>query len=214
MNKDTLLLIVLVSGLLLFGGKVSDLHPAARKKENDVDEDQTLVARANTGRRWADVFESLNTPSDLADGLARWVGIESGGNPLAVSKLGERGLLQSLPATRTSFFTDAEWNSLTSPATTDQEHARLALKEFAWLLAQAQKRVSNIADDDFGGQLFVAKLYHQRPRDLQEVKLTGPGAAANVQLSMAWGAKAPNSEHRRKAAAVVAWGNTAGAPNA
>jgi hypothetical protein len=215
-SRDTLLMLALVGGLLLLGrGSVSDL-PAPKKKEgDDVNEDQSLVARARTGLDWAAIFESIGAAPALAAGLARWVGIESGGNPRAVSRLGERGLLQALPTTRKAFFTDAEWEELGAPATTNERHAQLALKEFAWLLKQAETRIPGIPDDDYAGQLFAAKLYHQRPKDLWDVKLTGPGAAANAQLSLLWGAKAPNSEHRRKAAAVVAWGNTTGGvPNA
>jgi hypothetical protein len=212
MKSDTLLMIAVVAGLLLLGGsRVSDLP---RKKEgDDVNEDQALAARAATGRRWADVFERLGTPSELAGGLARWVGIESGGNPRAVSRLDERGLLQALPTTRKAFFSDAEWAELGDKATTDERHAALALQEFAWLLKQAKTRIAGITDEDYAGQLFAAKLYHQRPKDLWDVKLTGPGISANAQLALLWGAKAPNSEHRRKAAAVVAWGNTVGPVN-
>jgi len=214
MKGDALLMLALVGGLLLLG-KGGASAPPPRKKEDDVDEDQSLIARAATGRRWAPIFESAGASPTIAEGLARWVGIESGGNPLAVSKLGERGLLQALPTTRKSFFTDAEWDELGNPVTTEERHAELALKEFAWLLAQARTRIPGIDDDDEAGQLFAAKLYHQRPKDLWDAKLTGPGVAANAQLSLLWGKKAPNSEHRRKAAAVVAWGTpSGGVPNA
>lgn len=200
--------------LLLGGGGVSMVQTTTRKKEDDVDDGQQLVKRAATGRRWEPVFESVGASPTLAAGLARWVGIESGGNPRAVSRLDERGLLQALPTTRKAFFTDEEWAKLGDPATTDEEHARLALKEFAWLLKQARVKIANISDDDEAGQLFAAKLYHQRPKDLWDVKLSGPGAAANAVLALAWGAKAPKSEHRRQAAAVVAWGNPMGPVNA
>lgn len=202
-------MLALVGAVLLLGsGSVSVLP--AKKKRDDVDEDQSLVARAATGRNWADVFERAGASPTIAAGLARWIGIESGGNPLAVSRLGERGLLQALPSTRTAFFSDAEWAELANKATTPERHAQLALKEFAWLLEQAKKKVADIPDGDEAGQLFYAKLYHQRPKDLTDVKLSGSGAAGNAILATTWGSKAPNSDHRRKAAAVVAWGNPMG----
>lgn len=179
------------------------------RKKDEVDDGKELQRRAQTGSAWQADFESVGASPQLAQGLARWVGIESGGNPLATSKLGERGLLQSLPSTRKAFFSDDEWAELSNPATSRARHAYLAMQEYAWLLSQAHKMVKDYVADDVS-DLFYAKLYHQRPKDLQDVKLSGNGAAANAILAAAWGPKAPNSDHRRKAAAVVAWGNPNG----
>jgi hypothetical protein len=212
-KRDTLILAVVVAGLLLIGGDAAAALP--KRKENDVDDGQALVKRAGTGYRWARVFEAAGASAALAAGLSRWVGIESGGNPLAVSRLGERGLLQALPTTRKSFFSDAEWAELGDAATTDERHAALALKELAWITDQAAKRTTSPLDrDDVGTVLFFSKMYHQRPKDLYDVKLPGDGRAANALLALAWGPKAPNSDHRRKAAAVVAWGYPGGPVNA
>jgi hypothetical protein len=208
-DNATLALLV-VGGLLLFGGTTA-VAALPSRKEDPVQDGLQLVNRARTGERWASVFESIGASPTLAAGLSRWVGIESGGNPRAVSRLDERGLLQALPTTRKAFFNDAEWAELGDPATTDQRHAELAMKEYAWLLGQAKRYAKNVPDGDDGGSLFYAKLYHQRPKDMTDVKLSGSGAAANALLAAAWGAKAPNSDHRRKAAAVVGWGNPDGA---
>lgn len=214
MKKSTdIVLLALAVGVLLLGGG-SDYAALPPRKENDVEDALVLQKRAATGARWQRIFESLGVAPALAAGLARWVGIESGGNPRAVSRLGERGLLQALPTTRKAFFSDEEWAELANPQTSDERHASLALKEFSWLATQAGKMVRDLPDISDPGILFFAKMYHQRPKDLQDVKLSGPAAAANASLALLWGAKAPNSDHRRKAAAVVAWGYPGGPANA
>jgi hypothetical protein len=164
-----------------------------------------LIQRANVARAaaWGPMFMDIGVSSELAGALARWSGIESGGDPRAVSRLGERGLLQAMPNTARAIFTGGEIAELANPATTNERHAQLALKEYNWLWGSAAKRVSSPPTDD-EGKAFFAKLYHQRPKDFWDVKMHGPALQMAGELAQLW-SNQPNAMHRLRAASVVAW---------
>jgi hypothetical protein len=164
-----------------------------------------LLRRANGGKAsgWVPIFESLGQTYRVAQALARWAGIESSGNPLAKSKLDERGLLQAMKATK--IFTDAEWTALSDAATPAQTHAALAIKEARELWTRAAKRIKNQPSDPIE-QLFFAKLYHQRPKDFWDVAMHGPATTMAAELAKMWAAS-PAAMHRLQVASVVAWNN-------
>lgn len=171
-----------------------------------------LVARANQqgAAKWAAIFESVGLSAPEARALARWAGIESSGNALAVSKSGERGLLQ---ITRTTALVEnaisqTDWDKLGSPKTSSEDHARIGAKMVAWLYKRAAKHVkgSPIPDSDTVGKIWLAKLYHQRPVDVRDAGLTGPDPKAMARyLADKWKAD-PKKMHYLRAANVVAWG--------
>ena len=202
---DPTVIAIAVVAWLLLSGDSSKKAPAPSSPRMD---GAALIARANSPRAasWATYLVSLGASPALSEALSRWIGLESGGNPLAVSRLGERGLLQAMQATavgRGGFFSMPEWESLTNPATTAEEHARLAIKEYAALWARAAARITDPPGGDLD-RVFYAKLYHQWPKDFWTVKMRGPALAMAGELARLW-ATSPNSMHRLRMAAVVAW---------
>jgi hypothetical protein len=210
MGTEALILLA-VAALFLLNGKAhaaTSVGGSARGTPPSND-GAALVKRANSGRAgaWTTFLTDQGISQELAGCLARWIGIESGGNPLAVSPMGERGLLQAMPNTGAVIFTPGEWAALTDKATTNAEHARLAIKEFDWLWGKAAARVSGdvaaLTDTD---RAFYAKLYHQWPRDFWAIKMHGPALAMAGVLAKTWEGQ-PKALHRLKAASVVAWNN-------
>lgn len=174
----------------------------------------TYVLRANqpAALAWVPVFERAGASPAIAQGLARWAGIESSGNPRAKSKLNEVGLLQVSPATAKEIFTNDEYLRLSSPLTNNEEHARLALKQFSHHL----KRVGTYAKvpDDPESQLFYAKLHHQRPVMVKEAwakaKALSSTGWPQARLAARLAGPTLTADFQRnylKAASVVGWGS-------
>jgi hypothetical protein len=119
-----------IAWFLLSGGKPPAAGGKPPKRDSGAD-GAALLARANGARALAltTLFLDSGESAVMAEALARWAGVESGGNPLAVSRLGERGLLQAMPEVGDGgIFTHAEWRALGDPATPMAEHVRLAVK--------------------------------------------------------------------------------------
>jgi soluble lytic murein transglycosylase-like protein len=193
---------------LLFGGKKAAKGAKPAALEDAATDGAVLESRANqpNARKWSAIFRSQDAPPMLADALARWAGIESGGNPLAQSSLGERGLLQCSEATalQGGVYTHQEWESLKDPRTSAEEHARLGLKLFRASWSRAKKYVEN-APSGAVDQVFYAKLYHQYPADVKRAALHGPALLMARALKEQWKGR-PKSLHRLRAANVVAFG--------
>ena len=197
--------------LLLLGRKAS----GATKEETHakaLTEVSSLVDRANQqqAQAWIPDLEGAGASPDLARALARWIGIESSGfgagDPRAVSKLGERGLLQIMATTAKEALTPGEWQQLGDPATPRSEQARIALKQFRWHQAKAAKYVKDWPGNDTFDSVFYAKLHHARPKDLSDAKLQGAAAKNQRELVTRW-KNDPAALKRLAAATVVAWGS-------
>lgn len=89
----------------------------------------SLMSRARGGAVWAPrMSKLLGTPAAGA-AAARWIGIESGGNPRITSKLEERGLAQVSKAELPQInMTLAQYDEMIDPKTSDDRHAELAAK--------------------------------------------------------------------------------------
>jgi len=173
-------------------------------------DDSDLLRRAvlPAARAWFNDFTSQGILAPVANALTRWAGIESSGNPLATSKLGERGLLQCGEAVGKVVYSPTEWAALISPETTRSEHVRLAIKLFVWLSTQAAKYVSDWPSEPLD-RVFYAKMLHQWPADFHGAKsqhMHGPAIAMARELAARWQGSAPKSFHRLHAASVVAFG--------
>jgi len=170
--------------------KIEQSFPTVEPKA-PVKVDAELLARfrrraaQQRAKDWIPHLVRAGASPELAAGLARWIGIESSGKPLAQSKIGERGLLQ---ATKTSaltekLFTPSEWASLASPNTSKAEHARLAMKQFGYHVSRAKRWVANPPPiTDVPSWLYYAKAHHSRPKDLSDDKVHGPGRLMNRDL--------------------------------
>jgi len=168
-----------------------------------------LERRANQkrARDWLRDLENHGAKREIAIPLTRWIGIESSGEPLALSKIGERGLLQSTKTTalKEKLFTPDEWAELQSPATSRAEHARLALKQLAFHIARARRWVANPPPLTSPDWLWYAKLHHTRPKDLSDAKPHGPALPMAKDL---WGRAVNDKALRQRLAManVVAFG--------
>jgi len=169
---------------------------------------ETNLLRRSQQRRahdWISAFIAQDATPETARGLARWAGIESSGDPLALSPIGERGLLQCTKTTaKEGAFSDAEWAAFQSPNTPRAEHARLAVRFADWLWKRARRRIANppSGDDD---RIFYGKLYHGRPMDFVDAQMHGPARAMALDLAQRWKAD-PKRMRRLQAAAIAAWG--------
>lgn len=203
---------MLIGALALLGGGGAAV--AATRKRDDAADEATdgarLVSRANldAARAWVPQFVRGGAPQALAEALARWAGIESSGNPLAVSRLGERGLMQiseqealkeKPPALMWS-----EWMDMTRRETPPEQHARIAQQIASWEWTRA-KRLVKSPPTDFTSGVWYAKLYHQRPVDFRSVVMHGPALPMARELAIKWKGD-PAKMHRLRAANVVAWG--------
>jgi hypothetical protein len=190
------------------GGGSKPSGSDARTSSKAADDGAKLQARAapSAGDKWYTLFVQQDVPQELARALVRWAGIESSGNPLAVSKKGERGLLQVTKTTALTegALTSAEWDALGNASTTGEEHARIAYKLANWLWQRAKKHVAN-APEDYISAVWYAKLYHQRPVDVRDGKMHGPALLMSRELAERWKNDAKKM-HRLRAANVVAFG--------
>lgn len=206
------MLLILV-GLMLFGGKQAQAAPSSRRRPATPEEaaeadGAALVQRATIPRAiaWQGLFSGQGLSDPVSAALSRWAGIESAGNPLALSKLGERGLLQCMESTGLGgkIYSPGEWAALTDPATSAETHAQLAAKLFRAMWERAAKHITDPPSDPVD-QVFYAKLFHQWPKDFLVENMHGPALPTAVELAKRWADK-PKSMHRLRAAAVVAWG--------
>jgi len=137
-----------------------------------------LMRRANQqrARDWAPDLEKAGASPRLAKALARWIGMESSGKPLVLSRIGERGLLQATKTTalKEKLFTPAEWEKLRSPASSRAFHAKMAMKQYKFHRRRARRWVNNKPPLSSLDWVYYAKMHHTRPRDLQEGKVHGP----------------------------------------
>ena len=171
-----------------------------------------LLARANQRRAqdWIpDLLRAGASPAE-AEGLARWIGLESSGNPLAQSRIGERGLLQ---ITRTAALADKlltvpEWEAMASQATSRAEHARIAIKQFRAHVRRAARWVTNPPAPGSVDWLAYAKMNHTRPLDLREGQLHGPAAPMLRDLAARWAGDTARAR-RVAVASVVGFGRVA-----
>lgn len=167
------------------------------------------VARANQQRAkdWTPLLVKAGASPEVAEKLARWIGLESSGNPLALSRIGERGLLQSTKTTalKTKLFTPTQWEELQSPKTTRERHAALAMHQYAFHVRRAKMRVSNPPAPTSADWVFYAKLDHTRPVDLQEAKPHGAALPMARDLQTRW-ANDPARMQRLAMANVIAFG--------
>jgi hypothetical protein len=206
--------IAIVVGLYLLGrGGKADAGP---RRATGPASGAAFERRANQKRAldWAPLFVSQDASPALAAGLARWAGIESSGNPLAVSPAkgskkrpgGERGLLQVTGTTSEGIYTDPEWAAMQSPSTRNEEHARLALKLYRAMLVRARRRISNPPPAaDVASALWYAKIQHARPVDVTEARLHGPALQMARDLAIRW-AGDDAKMRRLYAANVIAFG--------
>ena len=205
--------------LLLAGGKkvLASTGPKAAAPPKPVDpkaDGDALIKRANqkAALAWASIFADHPVTPLVAGELARWAGIESSGNPLAKSRLNERGLMQAGAQTvDEGGLTQAEWDALIDPKTTKKQHADLAIKYVDWLASHAATHLLSDPADPVD-RVWYAKLYHQRPVDVRDVvgPLTKQLSTTNAHtiatvLANTWSAD-PKAMHRLRAANVVAWG--------
>jgi hypothetical protein len=203
-----------VALLLLWGSRKAGA--STKKKETAAQHDadgEALLDRANqdAAMGWVDYFVNEGAPVDAADALARWAGIESSGNPRAVSSQGERGLMQLTHTTQQEgALTNTEWDELISPATTNQQHAHISMELVDWLWKKAMRYVDGGTALDGGkdpiSTIWYAKLYHQRPVDVRDGHLHGPALAMARELAQRWKGDAQKM-HYLRAANVVAFDN-------
>lgn len=172
----------------------------------------SLINRATQTRAmaWAPYFQDVGEIPAVADALARWAGIESGGDPLAISSLNERGLLQVGPQTQSEGgITKQDWDALTDPDTMPNTQAVLAAHYWRWLLVRASAHLAAPPPDiDPVGQVWFAYQYHQRPKDFtQWGPLPNNAAQASAYLTARAHLNSDESLLKRVTASnVVAWG--------
>lgn len=176
------------------------------------DDDEELVARANqsAARDWIPLFENEGAPQAYAEALSRWAGIESSGNPHAVSPIGERGLFQLGQADQQEgALTDTEWAALIAPSTTNQQHAHMAMRQANWLWHRADPKLTDPPDpvNDPISAIWYAYLEQQRPVDVRDGHLHGQALPMARELAQTWRGDA-DKLHRLHAANVVAFGTT------
>jgi hypothetical protein len=218
--------ILLLALLLLMNKKVSTsqqetptddkCHPRHAEKGPLLASQQpsALLKRATSRRalEWVNDLRAHGASPAEAAGIARWIGIESGGNPTAESRIGERGLLQATRTTalKDGLFTPAEWDALISPGTSRAEHARLALKQYRWHVERARKWVVNPPPvSDVASWLAYAKMHHSRPCDLQFDRVHGPADKMIADLAARYQGKYPHRIKRLNVAAIVGYGRVA-----
>ena len=187
-------------------GPAENIRPASPPTSLSAD---ALVRRARQqrARDWIPDLVAAGAAPEVAEGLSRWIGIESSGNPLALSPLGERGLLQIMAGTaKDGAITPAEWDALSNPNTSRAEHARIALKQYAWHVKRARLRVTNPPPvDDVPSWLWYAKYQHARPVSLRDAKPHGPALPFSRDLASRWANK-PAEQKRIAISNIIATG--------
>lgn len=202
---------LLLLALLLLGGKGGKRMGS----KSSVSSPAELLSRATQPRAmaWAPYFVDVGETPAVSDALARWAGIESGGDPRAVSSLNERGLLQVGPQTQSEGGISADdWRELVNSDTLPNTDARIASHYWRWLLGRATKHLPSVPMDGTNAVWF-AYAYHQRPKDFTEWGTLPPNAAAASAYLLQHAAGNPQLTKRVTANNVVAFG-TPDAPSA
>jgi hypothetical protein len=202
------------AGIWFFGreGSASAATSSKTPKTTGAKGDADLLKRANQSRarEWVPILvDDLGESQAVAEAIARWFGIESSGNPRAVSSAGERGLAQ---ITKTSALTEkaltqAEWDHMADVTSSLQDDARVGIKVIDWCYLRASKYLK-VPPIDPIEHIWYAKLYHQSPVEVRDAKLTGDAPADAARLETAWSSDAKKLHHLH-AANVVAWGTIA-----
>jgi hypothetical protein len=200
---------LLLLALFLLGGKKKSGGADAVTQASQ--SDATLLARATQARalEWINTFRALGgevSPEDAA-AYARWAGIESSGNPLAVSRIGERGLFQVTATTAKNTVSPAEWAAMQSPSTSRAEHARMALAQAAIYWRRARPLIQNPPADSTS-RIWYSKMWHSRPADFNGRIMHGPALAMARQLADTWKGDAGRM-YRLRVANVIAFGKVA-----
>lgn len=201
---------VIILGLLfLVGGKKAGAGTPAKSAAAS---GPSLLQRANQAGAlaWAALFSAHGMPGSVADALARWAGIESAGIATAVSRLGERGLLQCLEKTALQPggpYSQSQWAALSSRDTSRDEQAALAIRLYEWLWHWGRKRLANPPGDGSIDSVWYAKLAHARPKAFTDFRLTGNAAADAEMLRARW-LSSPALTQMLLSANVVAWNDT------
>lgn len=193
--------------LLLVGRKASAAAAKPAAAAAALDRIAGLQARANqaAAKAWIPDLVKAGASQYLAEALARWIGMESSGNPSKPSSAGEYGLLQILPSTAKEALTAGEWLQLKDPTTSRADQARIALKQFMWHQDHAAKYVKAWPGNSAGASTFYAKLHHARPKDLSDARPSGDPKADYTAL-VARFKNDPAALLRLAAASVVTWG--------
>jgi hypothetical protein len=216
-----LVALIFLGGRKVFAQSSTSTAPKANGKHLTPAEDAAhLLKRANqpAAHTWAGVFIDVPVSPLTAQALARWAGLESSGDRLIVSKLGERGLMQAGPDTvKMGGLTEAKWKALIDPSTTYKEQAQIAVDYVEWLWERAARYVASPPVDPVD-RIWYAYLYHQRPVDVRDGHLQGPAGEmaqhlVNPGFAFNWLNDA-HKLHRLLAANVVAWNSATGAPAA
>ena len=171
-----------------------------------------LVARAtqHSAMAWSPFFVDVGELPAVADALARWAGLESGGDPTIESVLGERGLLQAGKQTvGEGGMSQADWDIYDSPGTMPNQVARISTAYATWLFNRAAKHLTG----DLSGMIptdrvWFAYQYHQRPKDFTQWGPV-PNTAAAASAYLLGRAHLNNDAQlvkRVTASNVVAWG--------
>ena len=189
--------------LFLFGGKKGQ-----QKTKAHITTPAELLRNATQPRAmaWVPYFADVGETPAVADALARWTGIESGGDPRIVSSLGERGLLQVGKQTQSEGgITKRDWDELVSPDTMPNEDARIASNYWRWLLMRATKHLASPPAEGTDSVWF-AYAFHQWPKDFTEFgQLPSDAASASAFLSR-HATGNPKLAKRIAASNIVAWG--------
>lgn len=167
-----------------------------------------LLQRATQPRAmaWVPYFVDVGESPAVADALARWAGIESGGDPRSVSVLNERGLLQVGAQTQSEGgISAADWAELVNPDTLPNTDARIASHYWRWLLSRAIKHLP-VAPLDGVDSVWFAYAYHQRPKDFTEWGTLPPNAASAAAYLLQHTGGNPQLAKRVAANNVVAFG--------
>jgi hypothetical protein len=103
---------------------------------------ETLLKRSRGGAAWTDAMTTRLGNRPAGEAAARWIGIESGGDPRAQSSIEERGLAQvSRQSLREFGLTERDFDAMISARTTDAQHADLAAKV---IIGEMLSSVSNL----------------------------------------------------------------------
>lgn len=179
---------IAVLAILFMGGKSAAPSDAKGLVSRDhVASPIELVTRATQARAmaWAPDFIDVGETPAVADALSRWAGLESGGDPTAVSRLGERGLLQA--GTQTvgeGGMTQADWDDYAQAGQLPNQVARISVSYATWLFKRAASHLGPIPPNmDPTDMIWFAYQYHQRPKDFtQWGPLPANAAAASAYL--------------------------------